>query len=140
MSTNLDSKQLRLLQQIMSLTKSTQGEKLSARFELSAEESESSVKKKMKQINSSEKVSMKTPNSKLEPELHFSGSAFLNSPDPSFLPIPDFSDCYVNTLHSSLNNPETSFFEAGIETSQSKKGNKTESLLRYLQIRPKNLN
>lgn len=86
-------------------------------------------------------TNLQTPtktNKKIEPtsESHYSSSAFLNSPDPSQLPIPVFDD-EVPEIQPTSNLPESTLSRA-ISDSGSKPiaTAKTDTLRTFLNIRP----
>ncbi len=128
---NLDSKQKRLLQEIfklstckteLTLVNDANFGTTDSTFDLSDINSNHSKKKNNDQKSNVENNKRKSNNSELNKkkdssDYHFSGSAFLNSPDASQLPIPNFDD-------------------EVIEPVLSKSVEKTEFLRQFLKIRP----
>lgn len=105
MNTNLDEKQKRLLQAVLQ-NSSHKGD-----LSLMAQ-----------QVNNKKVTPVKEATKKKESgatEHHFSGSAFLNSPDASQLPMPNFDDD-----------------SAALPAVSGSSLEKTEYLRRYLKIRP----
>lgn len=152
---NVDDRQKRLLQEMLKFSKN--GDKIitspvahSGMMSPIAKASSSSAKEKsVSLINQTPKKVQSSS------DVHFSGSAFLSSPDPSALPIPDFEEDYLspnlaapiasNTIPSKLSATELSKSTKVPPTSYSqivKKSeevpiveDKTETLKRFLKVR-----
>jgi hypothetical protein len=93
---------------------------------------QSSSRKSSPNLDRSRKVSSKQSSSNSS-EQHFASSAFMNSPDPSKLPIPDFDDddneSTISRLSSSCSSRSTSPLAVSAIT-----GRKTDTLKQFLNI------
>ena len=97
MSKFLDEKQSRLLSQIIQLTNVKQAENIvrGTVAELSKASGEKIPMKKKGKNPTPPKSNKTSPSINRIPSpsnMHYSGSAFVNSPDPSIIPLPDFEE------------------------------------------------
>jgi len=70
-------------------------------------------------------------------EIHFASSAFLNSPDPSKLPVPDFDDDMSSFV--GVNENDSSAVNKRLSFDMTSSGRKTDTLKQFLNIRPQQL-
>lgn len=135
-SANVDDRQMRLLQEMLKFSKN--GDKILSSpspvlLSPPAKLSSSSVKEKPTPVVN--QTPKKTANSSAD--VHFSGSAFLSSPDPSTIPMPEFEEEYFPASISAPIANSAKASKAGTQQDTSK-GSKISPTSSYSQIVKKN--
>jgi hypothetical protein len=93
--------------------------------------SQNSSRKSSPNLDRSRKVSSKQSSN--SSEQHFASSAFMNSPDPSKLPVPDFDDDDESTV-SRLSSSCASSRSVSPSAVSAVVGRKTDTLKQFLNI------